>query len=152
MAIRDRSLIFKVPPLDPRLKSYFLTVIVQDFNKEKLVDPDVIKEKKVSDHLCHNFGDTWIAKTKEITENYTQNITIGSGNGKNKYLEANTKYCVTFIVTNKYKNAEHDVVYYEKLETPDGPSSSTADTAQNNHLFLLLLLLLLIPISFCIYR
>ncbi|RZC27695.1 uncharacterized protein BDFB_000742, partial [Asbolus verrucosus] len=151
------SLTFKLPPLDRRLKSYTLTTIVQDFNINKEVASNVLKTRKVADNLCHNFGDTWVLPEIEISEsNNLENVVIGSEVETNKYLEPNTQYCITFIVTNKYKNSEHDVVYYKKLKTSKGStkSSDKADSSgsSHNHLYVLLLLLLLVPVGFLVYR
>lgn len=79
------------------------------------------------------------------------------GSNEKDHLKPNTKYCVIFIVTNNYKGADHDVVYYEKLKTTSEskpkskPSEQPAKSGQFNHLYMLLLLLLLVPVGFVIY-
>ncbi|KAJ8973052.1 hypothetical protein NQ317_011332 [Molorchus minor] len=114
----DSTLIFEIPFLDRRLESYTLTVVVQDFDKNRTVDADVLENKKVASYLCHNFGHTWISQTVKI------------------------------------QRFEHDVVYYEKLETPDAPPSvkEASSSGRYNHLYILLLLLLLLPAGFLVYR
>lgn len=78
------------------------------------------------------------------------------GNNDNDHLKPNTKYCITFIVTNNYNGSDHEVVYYEKLKTSEAPSPPTPKEApsssQFNHLYMLFLLLLLVPIGFLLYR
>lgn len=68
------------------------------------------------------------------------------GSNEKDHLKPNTKYCVTFIVTNNYRGSDHDIVYYEKLKTTEESKSS-----QFNHMYMLLLLLLLVPAGFLIY-
>lgn len=60
------NLIFKIPHLDRRLDFYTLTIVVQDFNVDVPVDPDMKKNKKVADNLCHNYGDTWISQIIKV--------------------------------------------------------------------------------------
>lgn len=85
----------------------------------------------------------------QIENNGTETIKIGDS--EKEQIKPKTKYCIIFIITNKYKGAEHIVVYYEKLETPDALPVVESSTG-NNHLYILLLLLLLVPIGFLIYR
>lgn len=103
---------------------------------------------KIANILCHNFGDTWILNKIEVNTNETKILEVGNGKENNRYLTANTSYCFTFIITNFYKNNEHDVVYYKKLVTPEDKVLE----GNFNPLFFLLFLLLLIPIGFLIYR
>nr|XP_008195175.1 PREDICTED: uncharacterized protein LOC662380 isoform X1 [Tribolium castaneum] len=139
------SVTFTLPTLDHRLKSYSLVVIVQDFNQNITIPTKITKNSKISDHLCHDFGDTWILQKLEVaTHNQAKNLEIGT----DKPLKPNTQYCFTFIVTNKYRNSEHDVVYYKKLTTPQSEISESG----SNGLYALFLLLLLIPIGFFAYR
>ncbi|XP_063905545.1 uncharacterized protein LOC135124423 [Zophobas morio] len=142
------SVTFKLPVLDPRLKSYTLTTVVQDFDKERTVPSDIQNNNKVAGHLCHNFGDTWILDQIEVSSRDSKTIDIGTGDEGNKHLEPKTQYCFTFIVTNKYRNSEHDVVYFKKATT----LQSSIGKGGYNHLYLLLLLLFLIPIGFLAYR
>jgi hypothetical protein len=144
------SATFKLPVLDHRLTSYTVTIVVQDFNKDNAIAPGILKNTKVADHLCHNFGTTWILKPLEVTTNETKTVDIGNGEDGNERLQPKTQYCFTFIVTNKYKNAEHDVVYYKKLVTADGAVSHGG--YNYHHLYILLLLLLLVPVGFLAYR
>lgn len=126
-----------------------MLVVVQDFNQNITIPPKILKNNKVADHLCHNFGNTWVLEKLEVhTHNENKTVEIGNGDGSNAPLEPNTQYCFTFIVTNKYRNSEHDVVYYKKLVTPEGSISKSG----YNHLYGLFLLLLLIPIGFLVYR
>ncbi|XP_018562896.1 uncharacterized protein LOC108904723 [Anoplophora glabripennis] len=145
----DHSLSFKLPYLDRRLDSYNLTTIVQDFDSKKDIEPQFLKDKLIRDNLCHKFGNTWISHVLKVEKNSTETLTIDSSE-KGK-IKPKTKYCVTFIITNNYKGAEHNVVYYEKLETPIAPPVKESNSS-NNHLYILLLLLLLIPAGFFIYR
>ncbi|XP_044263744.1 uncharacterized protein LOC123010725 isoform X2 [Tribolium madens] len=142
------SVTFTLPTLDHRLKSYSVVIVVQDFNQNTTIPRKITKNSKIADHLCHNFGDTWILEKLDVaTHNQTKTVNIGTGDN-DKVLRPNTQYCFTFIVTNKYRNSEHDVVYYKKLMTPQGVISESG----YNHLYALLLLLLLIPLGFLIYR
>ncbi|XP_050510220.1 uncharacterized protein LOC114349462 [Diabrotica virgifera virgifera] len=153
LARSDNNLLFKMPYLDSRLQSYTMTVVVQDYDKKRQVDGEVLKNKKVADNLCNNFGDTWIAQVMKVDSNdSTRNIAIG--NAEKQSLKPNTKYCITFIITNRYKDAEHDVVYYEKLKTTNiqGSSKGVVEGGSSNHLYMLFLILLIIPVGFLVYR
>nr|XP_023019402.1 uncharacterized protein LOC111508196 [Leptinotarsa decemlineata] len=154
IAKSDSTLIFKIPRLDRRLEFYTLTVVVQDYNESKKIDSRLLKNKKIVDNVCHQFGETWISQVvKVVNSSKTENIIIDSA-GKNK-LKPETKYCVTFIITNQYKGSEHDVIYYEKLRMPPAQAPPPKEEPSSNsysHLWILLLLLLLIPVAFLIYR
>lgn len=62
----DHSLLFKLPHLDRRLDFYILTVTVQDFDTKKDVEPELLKDKKVAENLCHRFGNTWISQVVKV--------------------------------------------------------------------------------------
>nr|CAI5845464.1 unnamed protein product [Callosobruchus analis] len=145
----DRSLFYKIPLLDDRLDSYNLTVLVQDFNESIPVDKELLKNKKIADNLCHNFGQSWIAHSFKVSTNITSKIMIGNGK-----LQPLTKYCVTFIVTNNFKGSEHDVVYREKIRMSKTqvPAKEPSSAGHFNPLYILLLLLLLVPAGFLVYR
>lgn len=64
----DTNLIFQLPPLDRRLKYYDVTIVVQDFNTSIKVDPIVLGNKKISSHLCHQFGNSWISQTRKVNK------------------------------------------------------------------------------------
>lgn len=57
---------FKVPEIDWRLNWTLLTVIVQDYDKKKIIgsELDVLLH---TDNLCNSYGDTWIAKTVHVS-------------------------------------------------------------------------------------
>ncbi|CAH1965540.1 unnamed protein product [Acanthoscelides obtectus] len=144
----DTTLFYQIPPLDSRLDYYTLTVFVQDFNESVPVDKELLKNEKIADNLCHNFGYSWISHSFKVATNKTSKIMIGNGK-----LHPLTKYCVTFIVTNNFKGAEHDVVYREKIRMSKSVvPSKKASTSGFDPLYMLLLLLLLVPIGFLIYR
>lgn len=148
----SRSVTFKLPTIDHRLNGYDLHIVVQDFDRKIPVPRSVLSNKKVADHLCHSFGMSWVLPTLQIRDNKTETLIIGGNNTKE--LSPNTQYCFTFIVTNKYRNTEHDVVYYKKIRTLGEEASTIAPVSgsQSNHLYVLLLLLLLVPIGFFLYR
>ncbi|CAG9766449.1 unnamed protein product [Ceutorhynchus assimilis] len=148
----DKAIVFKLPRLDRRLDSYTLTVAVQDFNENLPLKMDSIENPKLADHICHPYGSTWISQVLKVKDNQTKTVTI-SGLDEKRAIKPNTKYCIIFIITNKYRGEEHDVVYYEKLTTPDSPSSTKEEPKSGslNHLYMLLLLLLLVPIGFAVY-
>lgn len=93
-----------------------------------------------------------------------QDFVIGDGTTKhsleikrhivNKPLLPNTRYCLTFIVRNKYEETEHEVVYYEKEITTENARSEELIQPRNTyaHLYMLLVVLLLIPAGFLLYR
>ncbi|XP_050305913.1 uncharacterized protein LOC126743031 isoform X2 [Anthonomus grandis grandis] len=147
----DKAIIFKLPPLDRRLDSYTLTVIVQDSNKSIEVASKMLPEK-FTDTICQRYGDTWVSHTLNVKDNKTNTITISSGK-HGEQIRPNTKYCINFFIQMRYRGEEHEVTYYEKLITPSSPPpTSDAPKAGNfNHLYMLLLLLLLVPIGFAIY-
>lgn len=72
----------------------------------------------------------------------------------NKPLLPNTKYCLTFIVRNKYEETEHEVVYYEKEITTSEVQNEQLIQPQNTytHLYMLFVVLLFIPAGFLLYR
>lgn len=72
----------------------------------------------------------------------------------NKPLLPNTKYCLTFIVRNKYEETEHEVVYYEKEVITSDVKNEQLIQPQNTytHLYMLLVMLLFIPAGFLLYR
>lgn len=72
----------------------------------------------------------------------------------NKPLQPNTKYCLTFIVRNKYEETEHEVVYYEKEITTSEVQNEQLIQPQSTytHLYMLFVVLLLIPAGFVLYR
>ncbi|KAG5891652.1 hypothetical protein JTB14_020070 [Gonioctena quinquepunctata] len=150
IAKSDSTLLFKIPRLDSRLDFYSLTVVVQDFNKTEKIDSHLLKNRKIAENICHQFGESWISQVVKVTNSSKTEKLIIDSTGKNK-LKPETKYCITFIITNKYKNSEHDVVYYEKLRMP-GIQPPPTTPGSYNHLYMLLLLLLLIPVAFVIYR
>ncbi|XP_049826701.1 uncharacterized protein LOC109605342 isoform X2 [Aethina tumida] len=156
----DSTVTFKLPSLDRRLEYYNLTVIVQDFNKGINVNLNKFP-KKISDNLCHFIGDTWISKSIKITSNTSKTIVIGEADEldkitldvDNKPLKPDTKYCFTFIVTNRYRNSDHDVMFYETAVTqsckPESKAASSGSSHQ--HLYALLFLLLVVPIGLFTY-
>ncbi|KAJ8923877.1 hypothetical protein NQ315_006653 [Exocentrus adspersus] len=114
----DRIL-FKIPHLDHRLDFYVLTIVVQDFETKMEIKPDIMENHIIAENICHKFGNTWVSQVLKVENNNTETVTIGGS--KNGNIKPNTKYCITFIITNRYKGSEHNVVYYEKLETPEAP-------------------------------
>lgn len=94
----------------------------------------------------------------------TQDLVVGDGTTKfvpeikrhvvNKPLSPNTKYCLTFIVRNKYEETEHEVVYYEKEVFTENIKSQELVQPQNSyaHLYILVVMLLFIPAGFLLYR
>lgn len=153
LAKGENTLMFDVPKLDNRLEYYTMTVVVQDYDKNRPVDGDLLKNKKIADNLCNKFGHTWISQVIKVNNNSkTDNIFIG--NSEKERLEPNTKYCVTFIINNMYKGTEHDIVYYEKLKTSYVQPTPKESSLQSsfNHLYLLFIILLIVPIAFLVYR
>lgn len=72
----------------------------------------------------------------------------------NKPLLPNTKYCLTFIVRNKYEETEHEVVYYEKEIITENAKNEPLIQPQNAyaHLYILAVILLFIPAGFLLYK
>lgn len=60
------SVTFELPELDRRLQYYEVTVVAQDFDTSIKVDPTIMKNKKISDHLCQQYGHTWISQTLKV--------------------------------------------------------------------------------------
>ncbi|CAG9860166.1 unnamed protein product [Phyllotreta striolata] len=147
------TLQFKVPNVDKRLEYYTLTVVVQDYDKSIKIDEDILENGKIVDHLCHMYGRTWVSQVVKVEKKDAGKI-ITIGNAEKERLEAGDKYCIVFIITNKYRGSEHDVVYYEKLRTKEarGPPKESTSGGSSNHLYMLLFVLLAIPIGFVIFR
>ncbi|XP_048523168.1 uncharacterized protein LOC109540509 isoform X2 [Dendroctonus ponderosae] len=148
----DKAIMFKLPHLDKRLDSYTVTVAVQDFNESIPVYVDSIKNEKLADNLCHPYGLTWISQVLKVKDNETKTISI-TGLDEKRLIKPDTRYCIIFIITNKYRGQEHDVVYYEKLITPRSaiPPTTPTNTGSFNHLYMLPFILLIVPIGFLIY-
>lgn len=72
----------------------------------------------------------------------------------NKPLQPGTKYCLTFIVKNNYKQSEHQIVYYEKnIVTKHSPEMRYEPHRNASvHLYVLVIVLLCIPLGFLGYR
>lgn len=99
----------------------------------------------------------------QLTED-TQDLIIGDATTKfapeikrhviNKPLLPNTKYCLTFIVRNKYEQAEHEVVYYEKDIITNDTKTEQLVQPQNAyvHLYILVVVLLFVPAGFLLYK
>ncbi|KAL1513774.1 hypothetical protein ABEB36_003139 [Hypothenemus hampei] len=148
----DKAVVFKLPHVDRRLESYSVTIAVQDFNQS--IPLGHIKNKKLSDNVCHPYGLTWISQTLEVKQNETKIVTI-KGLDEKRTIKPNTKYCFIFVITNKYRGEEHDVVYYERLITPNSMEpSSENDTPQSssfNHLYILIVVVALVILSFLLF-
>lgn len=97
-------------------------------------------------------------------KNEPQDLIIGDGTTKylselkhyvvNKPLLPNTRYCLTFIVRNKYEETEHEVVYYEKDIITDEVKNEQLIQPPNTyvHLYILFVMVLFIPLGFLLYR
>ncbi|CAG9813738.1 unnamed protein product [Phaedon cochleariae] len=152
IAKSESTLLFKIPYIDSRLQEYTLTVVVQDYNKSKSIQQEIAKNRRVSDNLCHSYGNTWVSQVIKVQTNESRNVIIGGT--ANEKLNPLTKYCLIFIITNQYKGSTHDVVYYERLQMPEAEVKPKENASSNsfNHLYMLLLLLLLVPAGFLLYR
>lgn len=64
----ESSFMFQLPILDKRLDSYEVTVVVQDYNSKVNVDSAIMTNKKISNHLCHRYGNTWISQNRKVSE------------------------------------------------------------------------------------
>lgn len=62
----ESNLMFQLPILDKRLEHYEATIVVQDYNSNKTVDSTILKNKKISDHLCHQYGNSWISQGHKV--------------------------------------------------------------------------------------
>ncbi|CAH0552096.1 unnamed protein product [Brassicogethes aeneus] len=152
----DHTVVFNLPDLDRRLDHYELTVVVQD---DKDVEVDQNLPEKVVENLCRDTGNTWIAKKIKVTDNTTKTITIGEADEldkiskvNNKPLTPNSRYCFVFIITNSYRNSEHDVVYSETTSTASCvKEAGVVSNSSPKSKYALLLLLLIIPVGFLVY-
>lgn len=62
----DTSLMFQLPLVDKRLQYYKATVVVQDYNSTVKVSRSILRDKNISDHLCHQYGNSWISQTRKV--------------------------------------------------------------------------------------
>lgn len=77
----NETMSFQLPPLDWRLNSSTLVVIVQDYDPTKTYISDDVLDLEMFDNknkLCNNFGDTWIAKEIKVisfvTASFQKNV------------------------------------------------------------------------------
>lgn len=63
----ESNFMFQLPILDKRLKYYEVIVVVQDYNSSVKVDPAIMNNKKISNHLCHRYGNSWISQTHKVS-------------------------------------------------------------------------------------
>lgn len=88
----------------------------------------------------------------------TQEFTIGdvgthdSNNSSYKSLQPQTRYCLTFIIVNKYREKEHRIVYYEKDLYTKPLHKEIHEHNAHVHLYVLAFMLLCVPIGFLVYR
>lgn len=57
---------FKIPEIDWRLNWTLMTVIVQDYDKTKKIGSE-LNQLLHTDNLCNPYGDTWVAKTMQVS-------------------------------------------------------------------------------------
>lgn len=64
----ESSCMFQLPILDKRLEYYEVTVVVQDYNTKVKVDRAIMGNEKISNHLCHRYGNSWISQSKNVSD------------------------------------------------------------------------------------
>lgn len=162
----NETMSFQLPPLDWRLNSSTLVVIVQDYDPTKTYISDDVLDLEMFDNknkLCNNFGDTWIAKEIKLSKATPPIVVIGDKTSsyisqlerevQNKPLTPSTEYCFTFILINQYKESETIVVYHMKHHITEhtirifAPHKNEPVKRTNVALYLIPVLILLLLIS-----
>lgn len=61
------SLTFQIPPLDKRLNTATLYIIIQDYNKNESVSKELLDFVGAPNHrLCNEYGEAWLSNSVQV--------------------------------------------------------------------------------------